>query len=123
MSVTPSTFKVRFPEFASEADARIQIFLDDAVVILNETYWGTKYDLGVAYHAAHALFMANQTASGGSGVFGPVSNRTVDGTSVSYAVPQQGSNDTDSDAYYNLTSYGQKYLSFRKTLGVPAHVI
>ena len=121
MAVTPTTFKVRFPEFASETDARIQLFLDDAVLILNEAYWDVKYDLGVNYYTAHKLALANKTeASGGSGSSGGggrVSGKAVDGVSISYAVftPDDGT-----EAYFAQTAYGREYWALMKSLPIPA---
>lgn len=119
MTVTVASFKVRFPEFSSESDTRIQLFLDDAVVVLNEAYWGVKYDLGLNYYTAHSLALANKaTASGGSGSSGgggAISSRSVDGTSVSYATmtPNSGT-----EAYYSQTSYGREYWMLLQTLPV-----
>ena len=123
MSITPATFKTRFPEFASEDDARVQLFLDDAVVILNEPYWGAKYDLGQSYLAAHYLALANQTASGENpeGTAGPITGRSVDGTSVSFAGGAAAKN--QAEAYYMQTSYGQRYLALVKSLGIAASVV
>lgn len=121
--ITPSTFKVRFPEFVSEEDARIQLFLDDAELILNSTYWGDKLDLGTAYFTAHSLAVANRMAEGGSaGTTGPVSARAVDGVSVTYgsSAPVAGS---QGEAYYLSTSYGQKYLALVKSLGIAAQIV
>lgn len=121
MSVDPTTFKVRFPEFDSISDTRIQLFLDDAEIILNPTYWDTKLDLGQSYLTAHYLSLAIQSgASGGStGASGPITARAVDGVSISYA--SAAPND-QSEAYYAQTIYGQRYIALRKTLGVLAFV-
>lgn len=118
--ITPSSFKVRFPEFACITEERIQLFIDDSVVILNEAYWGTKYDLGLYYLSAHSLYMASNTEDGNIVTSGPIASRAVDGVSVSYAV---SSSDDVSDNYYRYTRYGQRYISLRKTLGVPAAVV
>lgn len=120
MSIDPASFKIRFPEFDSESDTRIQMFIDDSVVILNPAYWGEKYDLGLYYLTAHILTLANKTAAGSNTLSGPVSGRSVDGSSVSYATFTPGD---ESDQYYMSTAYGQRYLALRKTLGVPACVI
>lgn len=123
MSVTPATFKTRFPEFVSEDDARVQLFLDDSELILNSAYWSDKLDLGTNYLTAHYLALANKTAGGTAsvGISGPIAARAVDGASVTYAA---GAAPKDqSDAYYLQTTYGQRYLALRKTLGVPAFVV
>ena len=120
MACDPASFKVRFPEFVSVVDARIQVFIDDAVIILNEVYWGLKYDLGICYLAAHYLSLANKTEAGSTTSNNAISGRAVDGVSVSFSTPTP---ENQGDAYYSATSYGQRYLAMRKTLGVPASVI
>ena len=120
MSVTPATFKIRFPEYSSEADARIQLFIDDSVIVLNEVYWGDKYDLGISYYTAHLLALAIESAAGNAGFAGPVASKSVDGTSISFS--STGAAD-QADEFLSSTVYGQRYLALRKTIGVPACVI
>lgn len=118
--ITPASFKIRFPEFASTDDTRVQLFIDDSVLILNEAYWGVKYDLGLNYLTAHYLAIDAKTSAGNVGSNGQVASKSVDGTSVSYNHAPLAN---QSDAEYASTSYGQRYLSLRKNLGVPAYVI
>ena len=115
--IDPASFKIRFPEFVSVDDARIQLFIDDAIVILNESYWGEKYDLGLYYLVAHYLILGDTTEAGSSSSIGPVSSKSVDGVSISYA---QFTPTNEADALLFSTVYGQRYLALRKTLGVPA---
>lgn len=118
--IDPASFKVRFPEFSAESDSRIQVFIDDSVVLLNSVYWGTKYDLGLYYLTAHYLALANKSEAGSITSNGQISSRSVDGASVGYSHPTPAN---ESDAYYASTSYGQRYLALRRNLGVPASVI
>jgi len=120
MAVTVAEFKTRFPEFETAVEATVQMFLDDAVVILNETYWGVKYNLGLSYYTAHHLSLASKSSSGAGGSVGPVAGRSVDGVSVSFATA--GLN-TTGDQFYSSTTYGQRYLSLVASLGVSAYVI
>jgi len=119
--IDPASFKIRFPEFAAESDPRIQLFIDDSVIILNSTYWGEKYNLGLYYLTAHYLVLANKSEAGSiSSPGGAIAGRTVDGVSVTYTTAQPKN---ESDANYMTTTYGQRYLALRQTLGVPASVI
>jgi len=121
MSIDATTFKVRFPEFSAVANARIDLFIGDAVEVLNEVYWDNKYDLGLYYLTAHYLALASQTEAGNvTGDGGAVASRAVDGTSVSFTTAQP---DNESDAYYSQTAYGRRYLSLRKNLDIPAYSI
>ncbi len=47
-------FRTRFPEFASVPDARVQMFLDDAALLMtSEEKWLGDYTVAHEYHAAH----------------------------------------------------------------------
>lgn len=120
MSITAAEFKIRFPEFVSESETRIDMFIEDAVVVLNEAYWGAKYNLGLYYYTAHILVLANRTDSGNVGSVAPVSGRSVDGASVSYSTGNMATGGNDGDAWLNSTQYGQRYIALRKNLGVAA---
>jgi len=120
MSITVNEFKTKFPQFAAVPTDSVQESIDEAVIILNETYWGTKYDLGLMYLTAHLLTLAQNAENGNSGSAGQVSGKAVDGTSVNYAVPIP---DNSGDAFYSSTYYGQRYLTLRRYLGVPASTV
>lgn len=123
MAITPALFKVRFPEFDTVADDRIQLFLDDAALVMDAGVWGDVYDLGQSYLAAHYLALANKSAGGSSGsVSGPIASRSVDGVSVSYAGSPSASTSANA-GYYSTTSYGQRYMTLLKNLGVAASVV
>jgi len=123
MAITTILFKARFPEFDSVDDARIQLFLDDAALVMDVETWGDVYDLGQAYLAAHYLSLAGKSSAGSAGaISGPITSRTVDGVSVSYGgTPSIASNQNAN--YYNLTQYGQRYMVLLKNLGVAACVV
>lgn len=115
---TTAEFRARFPEYASDppTDATIAIYIADANLFVDETAWGAKYNLGVMYCAAHLLALALESAGGSAGgVSGAVASRTVDGTSISYTNAQPKD---QSEAWYNSTIYGQRYLNMRATLGL-----
>jgi hypothetical protein len=66
--MTPAEFKARFPEFASETDARVQLFISDADSMFDVERWDTFYSVGVANYVAHQLAVANaQAATGAAG--------------------------------------------------------
>lgn len=115
-------FRTRFPEFVSETDERVQLFLDDSALFLNETVWGSKYNLGAMYLTAHFLSSAksSSTSGGKGGGTGIVSGKSVDGTSVSYSTPTIGNL---SESFYASTSYGLYFLSLIKALGITAYVV
>ena len=116
--MTPDEFKVRFPEFDSIEDDRIQFFLDKAALLVSECRWGTLYDEGVALLAAHylALSIIQESASSATPSF-PVSSKKVGDVQINYAVPTAASG---TEAYYNSTPYGQEYWSLVRLVGIGA---
>lgn len=104
---TPTDFKLRFTEFASTADARVQLFLDDAALTVDATAWGARYDLGLCYLAAHLLTIA---ARGGAGAAGALTQVKVGDLSRNYAQT------TGISGPYATTSYGVEFLRLQKTI-------
>lgn len=120
MTVTPKTFKIKFPEFKTTFEYVIQFFIDEAITILNESAWGVKYDLGILYYAAHNLRISKDSEEGNYNSTGSVASRSVDGSSISF----NGFTPTSQqDMFLSSTIYGQHYLALRDSLGVFAYVI
>ena len=120
MAIDPALFKIRFPEFGTENVDRIQLFIDDSVLMLNETWFGSKYDLGLYYLTAHCLTLSNESKAGSDSPVAPIASQAVDGVSIGFATI---ASDDEWKNYFNSTVYGQRYLALIKTLGVPAYVI
>ena len=118
--ITPTAFKARFPEFSSIDDIRIQIFIDDALLVVNETTWGTLYSIAVYYLSAHYLALSEDSLNGNSGSVGNVSSQGVDGTSISF---NTYSPDNSSQTYWLSTQYGQRFYSMIKSLGAMAFTV
>ena len=108
-TTTPTTFRVRFPEFDEPTypDERVQLFIDDATTLVNPKC--PNVDLMISYLTAHLLTMATLTAGGDTSTFKGVASESVGDVSVSYS---SGSGDAEDDFY--KTSYGQRYLDLRK---------
>ncbi len=65
MSVSITQFRERFTEFSCPStfsDNRIQIFIDDALLCIDERVFDKFFDLAVCYLTAHELFLANKIA-------------------------------------------------------------
>jgi hypothetical protein len=121
--ITADSFKLRFGNFACYTDEKIQVFIDEAVLILNEIWWGDKYNLGLNYLTAHLLSLSVKEESASNkavATSGPISSKSVDGVSVSFSSysPQD-----EDDAFYMSTTYGQRYLQLRGSLGIPAYTV
>jgi len=104
-------FKARFPEFDSATDLRVQLFLDDAALIMTSAgKWLTYYDVAQLYHAAHLLVAAEATESGDFSPISPIKEQEVDDVTIKSAVSD--SKASESDLY--STSYGKRYVFYRK---------
>jgi hypothetical protein len=125
---TVADFRTRFPEFADDTafpDARVQMFLDDAALCIDQDRYGAMYDLAVCYLAAHELTLATRTASapggGASLAVGPTSSKTAGGVSVTKAI--NSIDLSDGDAYYQQTQYGLKFISIRDKVKIPGFTV
>lgn len=117
--VTVDSFRIRFPQFESQSDARIELMISDAAKQVGESYWGDLYNQGVSYLAAHLLATEMQAFGGSGSINGgahALASRRVGDVSVSFAV----SNQDHQSSFYNSTIYGQKYLTLLKSLGMGA---
>ena len=117
MATDVATFRVRFPEFASDSefpDARVQLFLDDATLYMgtDEGRWGVKYDIAQANLAAHLLTLGtNSEAGDSSSQSGSITSKSAGGVSVSMSTPTLSRSEIDS--YLATTVYGQQYMNIR----------
>ncbi len=118
MAVTPTSFKVRFPEFAAVDDSRIQIFIDEAELDVGPA-WGTLIDRGILYLTAHYLTLNERQSTSGyaSGTVGVVTSKSIGDVSKSYGTIKQ---DDLEDSYLAQTSYGLFYASMLTRVGMGA---
>lgn len=118
--MTPAEFKTRFPEFASEADPRVQLFIDDADPLFDQECWGDLYPVGLANLVAHEMTMANaQTAQGGS-VMAMTNDDLTTKVGDVQVTKDTGLLNKQAENPYMRTLYGQKYLSYRKIVSLGA---
>ncbi len=120
MAATANDFRARFPEFASKTeypDARIELFLSDAVLLYmgsDEPRWCGKYDMAQAYLAAHLLAVSEATELGDSSAkVGANINKTAGGVSVTKS--SIAKDRSDGDDWLISTAYGQRYIVIRDT--------
>lgn len=99
MAVEPKTMKDIFPEFANEANKRLQFFIDMATRRVNENVFDDKTEDAILFMAAHLLTLSNRRGKSGS-----VTSEKVGDLSRSYSSGSgQDSNSLKS------TSYGQMF--------------
>ena len=126
MSADIATFRIRFPEFSDDTtypDARIQLFIDDAALCIDEDRYGNMYDLAICYLAAHKLYLGTQTASSSANAqkIGPIASKSAGQVSVSRAVNSLDL--SDGDSYYLQTLYGQEFLTIRNKVKIPGFMV
>ena len=117
MTCTVEELRLRFPEFIDDteySDARIQLFLDDAVEDIgsDEKRWCGKYNRAQCNLAAHLLSIGTSSEAGdSSGKAGAISSKSAGGVSVTRAVVAK--NGSDADLFYSTTIYGQQFMIIR----------
>ena len=96
------------PGLCGENREPAETLLEVAGSMISLECWGTKASNGHLLLAAHLLQLF--AGAGGASAGGPVASRTIGKISESYAVA------TQADAELATTTYGQLYLTLRKTL-------
>ena len=131
MATSVAQFRTRFREFSDSAaipDDRVQLFLDDAVLEMDANRWGTKFDIGQAYLAAHMLYidelanLGGAIGGGGAGNAGPKTGKTVDKVSTTHGV-NVAETDAIADGELLSTTYGRRYLRYRDQIKVPGFLV
>jgi hypothetical protein len=115
--VTPSEFKIRFPQFTSETDERVQLFITDAAPFFDVSRWGDFYAEGIANFVAHNLVVANSEED--------APTDEVDGgvaTTETFGRISTTRSSTSADAVAKdpvlSTRYGRRYAYLRRLVGM-----
>ncbi len=104
-------FQSRFPEFCDVNDARVQMFLNDTALLMSsEDKWLGYYDVAHMYYTAHFLVVAETTEAGDTNILAPIKHQEVDDVTIKNAVGDV--NPTFDEL--NGTSYGKRYISYRR---------
>lgn len=101
---TALNIKLKFPEFASVADATIEFAIEEAALEVDDTWIPKQATLAVMYLAGHHLMVSVSRSESGSGQ--RIKSESMDGMSITYdtdtTIPDSGD--------YDTTSYGKRYL-------------
>ena len=122
MSVTASTFRTNFPEFANTTtfpDAMVNFWLGLAAKMHDPDRWGDSLDYGVCLFVAHNVALQSKNAKAAAsgsvgGSSGVLASKSVDKVSVSY---DTGSATVAGGGAWNLTTYGVQWLQLAKLFG------
>ena len=110
---TVSEFYARFPEFACKSADRVQMFLDDATLIMgSESRWLDFYKVANLYLAAHLLYLAEAVLSGDGSAMYPLKKQEVDDVIVEQAIANREIRPEIEDFY--STMYGKNYVRYRR---------
>lgn len=121
--MTPDKFREDFPEFSDKTkypDTTVDFWLTVSVSLVNPCRWGVLTDQGIELCTAHHLVLGErdeQAASVGGipgQMTGPLSSKSVDKVSASY---DTGAATIDDGGFWNLTTYGVRYLTLAKMMG------
>lgn len=106
--MTASQIKSQFPSFNEVSDGVIQLAINEAEIFITSKY-GKYKDICISYYVAHSLYVSTTNPDGEASQ--TLGGQAVGNVNVSYANPTFNSID---ESYYNSSSYGQKFLEFRK---------
>lgn len=121
--MTPDQFREDFPEFSDDVKYStpvVEFWLTVSTSLVNSCRWGILTDQGIELCTAHHLVLAarDEQASDVGGIpgqmTGPLSSKAVDKVSASY---DTGAATIDDGGFWNLTTYGVRYLTLAKMMG------
>lgn len=124
---TAADLKARFPEFASVADATLELILAEAIGQVGETWIERDRRPAQLYLAAHMLTMEGepartQTGAGGAGT-GAIASRSVGDVSVTFGPRGSGVIASGATLGFSDTTYGQQFLRLLRLNFPPIAVI
>jgi len=115
-----ANFNLRFPEFCEVDDDRIQLFLDDAALLMDSpNKWLDFYDVAHVYFAAHLITVSMSSETGDTGALAPIRKQEVDDVMIEQAV---------ADVHPNMdelltTVYGKRYWGYRRIITVGIYAV
>ena len=113
-----ATFQSLIPEYASAAEADIEVWLEVAASLHTASRWGSVYATAMCFYAAHCMkSLGYGLAAPGSvaGASGAVTSRKKGDLAESYGDGGASKAATASDAELMTTAYGRRYLAIRRS--------
>lgn len=115
MAVTAQSLKDRFPEFASETDARVTAYITAANLEIDANQWSALADEGTLHLATHKLCVFGKAKDGLESDPGPVKSEKVGEVSAAYAVAPSSSSTVEEEPLRG-TVYGREYLRLKRLI-------
>ena len=116
-----SEWMQRFPQFVAVSEGSFNMTKTEAVLEMgSEPKWGPAYELALGYLIAHLAALAERSEAGDHTTVQPMRSKDVDGVEIEYAVSKEMQNNLNS---YLSTTYGQRYLRWRRMVFAGPRVI
>ena len=116
MAATAKQVQEKFPEFAQETEARISVFLTDALNDIAPTEWGSDADNAQMLLAAHLLCTIGN-ADGSSAVDpGAVKEEKIGEVATKWAVATPGGGSASEEDSLKSTTYGREFLRIKRRI-------
>ncbi len=101
---TATGMKMKFPEFAGQADASIEFAIEEALLGVDDSWMPQYGTIAIMYLAAHHMMVTISRAESATGQ--RLKSESMDGMSKTYADEPTRPDPAD----YTTTSYGSRYL-------------
>lgn len=108
---TVDDFKTRFPEIDAEDD-QIQIAIDDAADMVDETWLEKDFQKAILFLAAHYVTINAPEEAGAIGDEQSIASESFGPISVSYQKTEAGASSPGTT--FGTTGYGRRYLELLK---------
>lgn len=117
MAATAKQVQEKFPEFAQETEARISVFLADALNDIAPTEWGNDADNAQMLLAAHLLCTIGNIGGNSAVEPGAVKKEKIGEVATEWAVatPSSGGSASEEDSFKS-TTYGREFLRIKRRI-------
>ncbi len=115
MAATAIQVQEKFPEFAQETEARITVFLEDALKEISPTAWGSDADNAQMLFACHSLCTVGNLGGNQAVDPGAVKKEKIGEVATEYAVASPSSDASEEDVLKS-TSYGREFLRIKRRI-------
>lgn len=116
---TAADIKTRFPAFAGIDNALIELYIDEAMLWVDTTWFETDYTIAIQYLTAHfmaaegLLVSATGSGSAAGAVSGPIKSERLGDAAITYSDRGSTGGWSGTDADLATTPYGQRFLALR----------
>lgn len=115
MAATARQVQEKFPEFAQETEARLDVFLADALNDISPTEFGSDADNAQMLLAAHLLCTVGNVDGNAAVEPGVVKKEKVGDVATEWAVATAGASSSE-DESLKTTSYGREFLRIKRRI-------